>query len=86
MKQVKTLNKPRGFKVTEKTVMPKLYIIGNSVGFVIGKALLKSIDWRKQDRISYRYEEGELRVVNYTAKMRKEKRREKQKHAIHKKY
>jgi len=71
-------------RIKASKAMPKLYRIGNSVGFVIGCYLLESIDWREGDRISYRYdpEEDELRVENYTAQMR----REKKKNAIHRKH
>lgn len=66
-----------------KTVMPKLLKIGHSVGFVIGARLLRSIDWRLKDYISYAYDEenDELRVTNFSARMRREKER-----AVHKKH
>jgi len=52
--------------------MPKFVGIGNSVGLVISKILLESIDWEKGDTIEYMYvdEEKQLVVRNYSAEQR----------------
>jgi hypothetical protein len=68
----KTSKKPFKPKATKTYRLPKLIIIGNSVGFVIGSRLLRSMDWRIGDKIRYEYDDSEkvLKVRNFTAEER----------------
>ena len=55
-----------------KHKLPKLIQIGNSVGLVISKILLKSINWKKGDFVEYEYDGGKKRLTvrNLTAEQR----------------
>jgi len=73
LKMVTPLRKSTRHKPPQKSYsMPKLITIGNSVGMVISKALLESIDWKKGDSIEYEYDDIEKRLVvrNLTAEQR----------------
>ena len=67
-----TVKKASRKKPQKKTSMPRLVTIGNSVGLVIGKALLESIGWEKGDIIEYWYNEPKkfLSVRNLSAEQR----------------
>lgn len=56
----------------KKTSMPRLVTIGNSVGLIICKALLESIEWEKGDIIEYQYSDLEkiLSIRNLSAEQR----------------
>jgi len=75
---VKKVSKKK--KLKRRFRMPKLVEIGNSVGLVISKPMLYSVDWKKGDTIEYVYidEEKQLVVKNYSAEQREY-------NAIHKK-
>jgi hypothetical protein len=62
-------SKPKKFKWKGQ----KLVTVGNSTGLVIGRRLLKSVDWRKGDYIQVSFDgKGEtLSVRNFTAEGRK---------------
>ena len=67
-----TVKKASRKKLQKKTSMPRLVVIGNSVGLVIGKALLESIGWEKGDIIEYSYNDPEksLSIRNLSAEQR----------------
>ena len=67
-----TVKKASRKKLQKKTSMPRLVVIGNSVGLVIGKALLESIGWEKGDIIEYWYNDPEklLSIRNLSAEQR----------------
>ena len=64
VKKASKKHKPKNYK------LPKLVQIGNSVGIVISKQLLRSICWKKGDKVDYGYSEEEqvLWIRNLSAK------------------
>lgn len=70
---VTSLRKTGRHKAPNKaSPMLRLITIGNSVGLVISKALLRSINWKKGDAVEYEYDDAQKRLIvrNLTAEKR----------------